>query len=144
VHALSSYVVLPLFVLANAGVVLTGAVWHASGAVPVMSAIVAARIVGKMLGITLAVLLLVRFRLCGLPEGTTWRHIVGVSLLCGMGITVPLLFAHALFGRSPALFSGTQVGLLLGTLGAAVLGSAVLLGARHPADPNIDSPIDQT
>jgi NhaA family Na+:H+ antiporter len=144
VHALSSYVVLPLFVLANAGVVLTGAVWHASGAVPVMSAIVAARIVGKMLGLTLAVLLLVRFRLCGLPEGTTWRHIVGVSLLCGMGITVPLLFAHALFGRSPALFSGTQVGLLLGTLGAAVLGSAVLLGARHPAAPNIDSPIDQT
>jgi Na+:H+ antiporter, NhaA family len=135
VHALSSYVVLPLFVVANAGVVLTGSVWHARGAVPVMSAIVAARIVGKMLGITLAVLVLVRLRLCGLPEGTTWRHIVGISLLCGMGVTVPLLFAHALFGGNPALFSGTQVGLLLGTLGAAVLGSAVLLGARAPEDP---------
>jgi NhaA family Na+:H+ antiporter len=136
VHALSSYVVLPLFVVANAGVVLTGSVWHATGAVPVMSAIVAARIVGKMLGITLAVLLLVRLRLCGLPEETTWRHIVGVSLFCGMGITVPLLFAHAVFGGSPALFSGTQVGLLLGTLGAAVLGGAVLLGARRPEDPS--------
>jgi Na+:H+ antiporter, NhaA family len=136
VHALSSYAVLPLFVLANAGVVLTGSVWHATGAVPVMSAIIAARILGKMLGITLAVLLLVRFRLCGLPEGTTWRHLIGVSLLCGMGITVPLLFAHAVFGGSPALFSGTQVGLLLGTLGSAVLGGVVLLGARRPAEPN--------
>jgi Na+:H+ antiporter, NhaA family len=136
VHALSSYAVLPLFVVANAGVVLTGAVWHAPGAVRVMSAIVAARIVGKMLGITLAVLLLVRLRLCGLPEGTTWRHMVGISLLCGMGITVPLLFAHAVFGGSPSLFSGTQVGLLLGTLGAAVLGGTVLLGARRPPDPS--------
>jgi NhaA family Na+:H+ antiporter len=136
VHALSSYIVLPLFVLANAGVVLTGSVWHTTGVVPVMSAILAARIVGKMLGITLTVLLLVRLRLCGLPEGTTWRHIVGVSLLCGMGITVPLLFAHALFGGRPALFSGAQLGLLLGTLGAAVLGGAVLLGTRHPADPS--------
>jgi NhaA family Na+:H+ antiporter len=142
VHALSSYVVLPLFVVANAGVVLTGSVWHATGAVPVMSAIVAARSVGKMLGITLAVLLLVRLRLCGLPEETTWRHIVGVSLLCGMGITVPLLFAHAVFGGSPALFSGTQVGLLLGTLGAAVLGGAVLLGARRPEDPSPVSAAD--
>jgi NhaA family Na+:H+ antiporter len=137
VHALSSYVVLPLFVVANAGVVLTGSVWHATGVVPVMSAVIAARVVGKMLGITLAVLLLVRLRLCGLPEGTTWRHIVGVSLLCGMGITVPLLFAHAVFGGRPNLFSGTQIGLLLGTLGAAVLGAVVLLGARHTADPSL-------
>jgi NhaA family Na+:H+ antiporter len=137
VHALSSYAILPLFVVANAGVVLTGSVWHATGAVPVMSAIIAARVVGKMLGITLAVLLLVRLRVCGLPEGTTWRHIVGVSLLCGMGITVPLLFAHALFGGNPALFSGTQIGLLLGTLGAAVLGGAVLLGAPRPANPHL-------
>jgi Na+:H+ antiporter, NhaA family len=135
VHALSSYVVLPLFVVANAGVVLTGSVWHASGAVPVLSAIVAARIVGKMLGITLAVLLLVRLGLCGLPEGTTWRHIVGISLLCGMGITVPLLFAHAVFDGIPDLFSGAQVGLLIGTLGAAVLGAAVLLRAPGKAEP---------
>jgi NhaA family Na+:H+ antiporter len=135
VHLLSSYTVLPVFVLANAGVVLTGAVWHSSGAVSVLSALVVARIVGKMVGITVAVVLVVRLGLCGLPEGTTWRHIVGVSLLCGMGITVPLLFAHAVFGAAPTLFTGAQVGLLIGTLGAAVLGSAVLFGARATVPP---------
>jgi NhaA family Na+:H+ antiporter len=133
VHQLSSYVVLPLFVLANAGVVLTGIVWHSSGAVSVLSAIITARLVGKMLGIVVVVALMVRFGLCGLPEGTTWRHLIGVSLLCGMGITVPLLFAHAVFGGGPVLYSGAQIGLLLGTLGAAALGALVLLlGRRRP------------
>ena len=134
VHAVSSYLVLPLFVVANAGVVLTGPVWHSSGSTSVISAIVTARVVGKMLGITLVVALVVRLGLCGLPDRTTWRHMIGVSLLCGMGITVPLLFAHAIFGTRPLLFSGSQVGLLLGTIGAALAGSAVLLRAHQPTD----------
>jgi NhaA family Na+:H+ antiporter len=142
VHAVSSYVVLPLFVLANAGVQLTGSAWHAGSGADVIVAIVTARIVGKALGITLVVLLLTRLGLCRLPERTTWRHMIGISLLCGMGLTVPLLFAHALFGHSLTLFTGAQVGLLLGTLAAAVLGSLVLLvgpkaaaAAALPADP---------
>ena len=142
VHAVSSYIVLPLFVLANAGVVVTGAVWHSTGAVSVMSAVISARIVGKLLGITLTVVLLVRLGMCGLPERTTWRHIIGVSLLCGMGITVPLLFAHAVFGTTPLLFSGAQIGLLLGTLGAAALGGVVLLTSRPVPDPRARAPVD--
>jgi Na+:H+ antiporter, NhaA family len=136
VHAVSSYLVLPLFVLANAGVVLTGAVWHSSESTSVITAIFVARIVGKMVGISLVVALVVRLGLCGLPDRTTWRHMIGVSLLCGMGITVPLLFARAIFGGRPLLFSGSQVGLLLGTIGAAIAGSAVLLRAR----PSTDTP----
>jgi NhaA family Na+:H+ antiporter len=133
VHLLSSYVVLPLFVLANAGVVLTGAVWHSSGGTSVIASIFAARTLGKALGITVGVMLAVRFGLSNLPQGTTWRHMVGVSLLCGMGLTVALLFAHAVFGSSPLLYSGAQIGLLLGTLGAGLLGATVLLAARPDA-----------
>jgi NhaA family Na+:H+ antiporter len=142
VHAVSSYVVLPLFVLANAGVVLTGTVWHSTGAVSVMSAVISARILGKMLGITLMVVLVVRLGMCGLPERTTWRHIIGVSLLCGMGITVPLLFAHVVFGAAPHLYSGAQIGLLLGTLGAAALGGIVLLSPRPLPDPPEGAQVD--
>ena len=108
VHLLSSYVVLPLFVLANAGVVLTGAVWHSSGGTSVIASIFAARTVGKALGITVGVIVAVRFGLSSLPDGTTWRHMVGVSLLCGMGLTVALLFAHAVFGASPLLYQGRR------------------------------------
>jgi Na+:H+ antiporter, NhaA family len=133
VHQLSSYIVLPLFVLANAGVVLTGAVWHSSGALSILSAVITARLIGKMLGIVVAVVLMVRLGLCGLPEGTTWRHLVGVSLLCGMGITVPLLFAHALFDNVPVIYAGAQIGLLLGTLGAGALGALVLISGRRAA-----------
>jgi NhaA family Na+:H+ antiporter len=132
VHAVSSYVILPLFVLANAGVTFTASLWHSTSAVAVVEAIVSARTVGKMAGITLGVALMVGLGVCNLPERTTWRHMVGVSLLCGMGITVPLLFAHAVFDDTPLLFAGSQVGLLLGTLAAAVLGSLVLLTIRRP------------
>jgi NhaA family Na+:H+ antiporter len=128
VHALSSYVVLPLFVLANGGVLLTGALWHHSAATSVVTATFTARTVGKMLGITLAVLVMVRLGVCNLPERTSWRQMIGIALLCGMGLTVPLLFAHAVFGHS-TLFAGAQVGLLLGTLGAALLGATVLFSA---------------
>jgi Na+:H+ antiporter, NhaA family len=131
VHLVASYVVLPLFVLANAGVVLTGVVWHSSGGTSVVSAVFAARILGKLFGITLAVAVMVRLGLCGLPEHTTWRHMIGVSLLCGMGITVPLLFAHAVFDQAPILYSGAQIGLILSTVGAALVGAAVLWRARH-------------
>jgi Na+:H+ antiporter, NhaA family len=135
VHLAASYVVLPLFVLANAGVVLTGIVWHSSGGTSVVSAVFAARILGKLFGITLAVAVMVRLGVCGLPEHTTWRHMIGVSLLCGMGITVPLLFAHAVFDHAPILYSGAQIGLILSTLGAALAGAAVLWGARRePVD----------
>ncbi len=130
VHRLSSYAVLPLFVLANAGVTVTGALWHSTSAVSVITAIVAARTVGKMLGITLAVVLLLRLGVCTLPTHTTWRQMTGVSLLCGMGITVPLLFAHAVFDGAPTLYSGAQLGLLIGTILAALLGSFFLVTAK--------------
>jgi NhaA family Na+:H+ antiporter len=132
VHYLSSYLVLPLFVLANAGVTFTAAVWRSSDSATVITALVAARSVGKMLGITLGVALLLRLGVCTLPERTTWRHMLGVSLLCGMGITVPLLFAHAVFAARPPLFAGAQIGLIFGTVLAAVGGSAIVLTGRRP------------
>ncbi len=137
VHDLSSFGILPLFVLANVGVTVTAALWHSTSAISVMTAIVAARTLGKMLGITVAVVLFVRLGMCDLPEGTTWRQMTGVSLLCGMGITVPLLFAHAVFSGRPTLFAGAQLGLLIGTLVAALLGSFFLLTAhlRSRTDP---------
>jgi NhaA family Na+:H+ antiporter len=100
----------------------------------VIASIFAARTLGKALGITVGVMLAVRFGLSNLPQGTTWRHMVGVSLLCGMGLTVALLFAHAVFGSSPLLYSGAQIGLLLSTLGAGLLGATVLLAGRRPGE----------
>ena len=143
VHLLSSYFVLPLFVLANAGVVLTGAVWHSSAGVSVIASIFAARTLGKCIGITVAVVLCVRFGISNLPEGTTWRHMIGVALLCGMGLTVALLFAHAVFDTTPLLFSGAKIGLLLGTIGAGLGGGAILWSTRdhdNAATPPAGSP----
>jgi NhaA family Na+:H+ antiporter len=137
VHALSSFVVLPLFVLANAGITFTNALWRSNDAVSVLVAIISARTLGKMLGITLGTALVIGLGVCRLPDGTTWRHLIGISLLCGMGITVPLLFAHAVFGAGSSRFAGAQLGLLIGTGAAALLGAAVLLGARPTPPPDL-------
>jgi hypothetical protein len=59
-----------------------------------------------------------------------------------MGITVPLLFAHVVFGAAPHLYSGAQIGLLLGTLGAAALGGIVLLSPRPLPDPPEAAQVD--
>jgi NhaA family Na+:H+ antiporter len=136
-HTISSYAVLPVFVLANAGVTVTAALWRSDNAVSVLGAVITARTLGKMLGITLGTFLLIRLGICNLPEATRWRHVVGVSLLCGMGITVPLLFAHSVFGGGSTRYDGAPVGLILGTLAAAILGAAVLLSGRSTAQPDI-------
>jgi NhaA family Na+:H+ antiporter len=138
VHALSSYAVLPIFVLANAGITFTAGLWRSNDAVSVLVAVVSARTVGKMVGITLGAALVIGLGVCRLPQGTTWRHVLGVSLLCGMGMTVPLLFAHAVFGGGTLRFAGAQLGLLIGTVTAAVLGAAVLLGAGRTPPPGSD------
>ena len=97
-------------------------------------AIVSARLLGKMLGITLATAIVVWFGVARLPEGVSWPMLVGTSAACGMGFTVPLLFAQRAFNEKPSLLAGAQVGLLVASGVAFLIGGAILListsGAR--------------
>jgi len=133
VAPVSALVVVPVFVLANAGLDLD---WHrlaGSAALSVVSGIVVARLLGKTAGITLATWAVARFGVSPLPAGSRWIHVIGAASLCGVGFTVPLLFATAVFSGRPVLFAAAQAGLLAGTLLAAVIGGAVLVVAdrRH-------------
>jgi NhaA family Na+:H+ antiporter len=127
----STYFVLPLFALANTGV-LIGSHLHTEHQLIV--AIVSARLLGKMLGITLATAIVVWFGVARLPEGVSWPMLVGTSAACGMGFTVPLLFAQRAFNEKPSLLAGAQVGLLVASGVAFLIGGAILListsGAR--------------
>jgi NhaA family Na+:H+ antiporter len=118
---LSTYIVLPLFALANMGVSLAPPILPTHDARSVAVGIVAARIVGKAGGIALASWVVVR--LGGrLPSGIGWRQLSGAALLCGIGVTVPLLFASSAFRGRPLLLDAARVSLL----GASVL--AVSMG----------------
>lgn len=126
---ISSYLVLPLFVLSAAGVALRGNA--AQGAGLLLIAIVVARSLGKAGGIVAATTLGARSKRLNRPAGVGTRQLWGLGLLCGVGLTVPLLFAGKVFAGVPADLAAVQLGLLAASLLAGLLGLGLLRSASE-------------
>ena len=123
-HPVSSFVIVPIFALANAGVVLTGdAIDHALGS-RVAIGIVAGLVVGKFVGILGASSLAVRAGVGRLPEGLGLRHVAGVAVLGGIGFTVSLFITDLAFRGQ--VIDDAKIGVLAASLLSAVIGIAVL------------------
>jgi Na+:H+ antiporter, NhaA family len=131
-HALHPYVkwlVLPLFAFANAGLPLAGLSFDAlTHSVP--AGIIVGLVVGKPVGIMLAVAGLVLTGLAKLPEGATWRAVLGVACLAGIGFTMSLFIGSLAFA-SPELVAQVRVGVIFGSLISIGLGLAILLPRRN-------------
>jgi NhaA family Na+:H+ antiporter len=134
---ISAYVVLPLFALANAGVVVDSSILHHPGATGVFVGIVAARVVGKLGGITLACLAVVGLGWGRLPDGVRWVHVAGGAAIAGIGFTVPLLIAEKAFSSHPQLVTASTVSLLAASVVAFVVGAVILMRA-HMLTPTAD------
>jgi Na+/H+ antiporter NhaA len=96
-HPWTSYVIVPLFALANAGVELEGEVLREVASEPIVIGIVVGLVVGKPLGILGATWLASRPWLGGLPRTVTWPPLVGAATVAGIGFTVSLLIADITF-----------------------------------------------
>ena len=122
-HPWTSYVIVPLFALANAGVTLDAELMRSALRSPVTIGIILGLVVGKPLGITLAMWLFSRRRLGGLPLAIPWPPLVAAGTLGGIGFTVALLVAT---------ISVQGVDLehaKIGILGASLLASGVAFTA---------------
>lgn len=133
-HPWTSFLVVPLFAVANAGVRLRADAVDAPGAIAVAVGVVVGLVVGKTIGITAAVWLAVRTGLARLPEGTTWPMLVGLATIAGMGFTVSLFITELAFGEGPLQDAG-KIGVLAASALAAVVGAAVLRRAVSPLSP---------
>ncbi|MEV5000666.1 Na+/H+ antiporter NhaA [Nocardioides sp. LML1-1-1.1] len=132
-HPLSSYLVLPVFALANAGVALDGIGEAVTSKVGLGVGI--GLVLGKPLGIALACFLAIRLGGARMPAGTTWRHLVGVGAVAGIGFTVSLFIAGLSFS-DPVLTDDAKIGILLASVLSAVVGVAILLtSSRRSAEP---------
>ncbi|MTE18984.1 Na+/H+ antiporter NhaA [Streptomyces sp. TRM43335] len=147
-HPWTGYVVVPLFALANAGVDLRGGVLVQALSSSVTWGVVAALVVGKSLGVTLASAAGVRLGLGRLPQGVGWGHVLGGATLSGIGFTVSLLVTGLAFDDR-ILRDEATVGVLIALLVAPVLGrllfrvSAALGGKRDADLPRVlDRPVD--
>ena len=128
-HPWVAFAIMPLFALANAGVSLSGLDLSAGQPLSVAAGIVAGLVLGKPAGIVLAAVLAVRMKLCALPKGVSWRHMLLLGLLGGIGFTMSIFIANLAFEDSQ-LLSAAKFAVLLGSGLAAGLG--LLLGRLRP------------
>jgi NhaA family Na+:H+ antiporter len=128
----SSYVVLPLFALANAGVALSPGLLHGHGAL--MAAIVLGLVVGKPVGIVAAAALAVALGLAVKPDGYSWRQMAGVGAIAGIGFTMSLFIAGQALPESDD-FAAAKVAVFAASLIAGALGTMML---RRSAAKRVD------
>lgn len=135
-HPVSSFVIVPIFALANAGVVLSGdAIDHALSS-RVTIGIVVGLVVGKFVGILGASTLAVRAGVGALPDGVTLRQIAGVAVLGGVGFTVSLFITDLAFRG--AVIDDAKIGVLAASALAGVLGLVVLRVLLRGPAPALD------
>lgn len=138
-HPWTSFLIVPLFALANAGVELRGDSFDGPGTAKVAAGVGIGLVVGKTLGITAAAWLAVRTGLGRLPEGATWPMVAGIAAIAGIGFTVALFIAELAFD-SGALQDAAKIGVLGASTLAAVVGAIVLRRAcrstKAPAAPH--------
>jgi Na+:H+ antiporter, NhaA family len=125
-----SFVIMPLFALANAGVHLEGGFY--SFTQPVSLGVFLGLFFGKPLGIMAFAFVFSKAGVAAIPSGVSWRQIFGASWLCGIGFTMSLFVATLAFGTSE-LLDLAKTGTLAASIAAGVAGSLVLLSIRREA-----------
>ncbi len=130
-HPWTSFLVVPLFALANAGVSLSGGALVDAATDRVALGITAARVLGKVLGISLACFVAVRIGVARLPAGVGWRHVVGIAAAAGVPFTVSIFVAELAL-PSGALLDVAKVGIVAAAVVAGATGFALLRRAGAP------------
>lgn len=124
-HPWTTFVILPLFALANAGVAMDGAALGDALLNPISLGVIFGLVIGKQLGITLFTYLAVKLRIADLPDGVTWKQIYAVSWLGGIGFTMSIFVSGLAFGEGPML-DDAKIGILAASLAAGVIGYVLL------------------
>ena len=139
-HPWTSYVIVPVFALANAGIVLSADAFSPPSAV--LSGVAVGLVVGKLLGVAGFSWLAVRIGLGRLPDGARWGHIVGVATVAGIGFTVSLFIAGLAFDTG-SLQTEAKIGTLTASIIAAASGAAIftIVARSTPTDAG-DEPDD--
>ncbi|MDM8521686.1 Na+/H+ antiporter NhaA [Anaerolineales bacterium HSG6] len=131
-HLWVSFLIIPIFAIANAGVHLEGSI---AGTLtnPIALGIMFGLVIGKQVGVTGAAWLAVKSGLAALPEGTTWKQVYAMSWLAGIGFTMSLFIAGLAFdGAHEELLTVAKFGVLVASLIAGVVGFIVTTMTATP------------
>lgn len=119
----STYFVLPIFALANSGVIITTDVFRTD--LQLMMGIFFGLVVGKPVGISLFSWLAVRFNIADKPASYNWRQLFGAGALAGIGFTMSLFIASEAF-PIPQDFAAAKIAIFIASIVAGILGAIIL------------------
>jgi NhaA family Na+:H+ antiporter len=129
-HPWTSYLIIPVFALANAGVSITSSSLREAVTSGVTLGVVAGLVVGKTIGVTVFTWLATKTGITRLPEDVGWGQLVGVAALAGIGFTVSLFITSLAF-QTQAIQDTAKVGILAASLLAGLLGALFLAHSRR-------------
>ena len=123
-HPIVVYFILPVFALANAGIVIEGKIIE-SFMSPVTIGIIAGLVLGKSIGVTGLSWLAVKLGIAKLPDGTGWRGIIGAAFMAGIGFTMSIFIAELAFDDAEIIMNA-KVGIFSASLISAIIGLSLL------------------
>lgn len=126
-HKPVAFFILPLFALANTGIMLTTN-WYEDLIEPNSLGIMLGLVVGKPLGIVLFCWLMIKTKIATLPRKVSWGMLTGTGILAGIGFTMSIFIANLAF-TDPAYIQFSKISVLIASLLATVLGLIVLMMA---------------
>jgi NhaA family Na+:H+ antiporter len=130
-HPWVTYLVVPIFGFANAGVSLAG---FSLGTLvdSVTLGVTLGLFIGKQVGVFAFAAVAIRAKWAELPPHSNWIQLYGVSLLCGIGFTMSLFIGGLAYAEAPVLLDETKIGVLLGSVVSALAGAALLASSSRP------------
>ncbi|HEX8398655.1 MAG TPA: Na+/H+ antiporter NhaA [Pyrinomonadaceae bacterium] len=137
-HKPVAFVILPIFALANTGIVI-GADWYQNLLSANSLGIIGGLVLGKPLGITLICFIAVSIGICRLPLDLSWRHIFGAGILGGIGFTMSIFITNLAFVGSAETINASKTAILLASLIAGTIGFLWLKLLGQPTAVDLDA-----
>jgi Na+:H+ antiporter, NhaA family len=142
-HPWASYVIVPTFALANAGIALAGDTVAGAMGSSITTGIVVGLVAGKLVGVFGTAWLAHRLGFAALPKGVGWHHIGVAAAVAGIGFTVSIFIASLAFS-DPELVAQAKIGVLGASVLATLLGTGILRVAwRSQESPTSAPPHDK-
>ena len=135
-HKPVAYLILPIFALANTGIVFE-ADWAENLSTANSLGILAGLVIGKPLGIALVTFTAVMLGLCNLPEDMNWKHVLGAWLLAGIGFTMSIFITNLAYAGNSEIITASKIAILFASLTAGTLGFLWLrfFSQNHKTNP---------
>ena len=133
---ISTFIIIPLFALANAGVILNWGIFSQESALRIGAGIFLGLVVGKFIGITAVVWIVKTLRIARLPKDLTMHHIIGISMLAGVGFTLSIFIAELAFSPTDIFVDAAKMSIFAASLCSAIAGLLYLSIVAKPIRKN--------